>query len=247
MNLKLKEERRVESFDADLHNRLKISSIFNYMQDIASKHADRLGVGFHALKEQKTYWVLSWAKVEITGDLPSYGEPVGMETWPKGKHRLYYMRDFLIRNGSGDMIAIATSAWLLINAETKGLNDLAKMGLDLPFFPDDHAVREYPGKFRFEKEMEQHSERKILYSDIDINGHVNNSRYIEFILDCYSQREHEEHTVKSITIAYKGETRFMDRLAINRSAVKDRPGSDYLQAIREDDGKEIFNCLLEWQ
>lgn len=246
MNLKIETERRVESFDADLHNKLKISSIFNFMQDIAAKHADELGVGYHALKENNIYWVLSWAKVEICGDLPSYGENLKIETWAKGRHKLYYMRDFLLRNAAGEVIIKGTSAWLLLDVETKRLTDLSRLGLELPVFPEERAIKEYPGKFNFSLNESAITNRKVLYSDIDLNKHVNNSRYIEFILDCYNYEEHEKGHVKSVTIAYKGETHFMDELVISRASLSENESSDFIKAIRESDDKEIFNCLIQW-
>ena len=148
MDLKIKTTRRVESFDVDLHNKLKISSIFNYMQDIASFHADSLGVGYKALQENKIFWVLSWARVEIES-LPSYGETLKIKTWAKGKKRLFYMRDFIISDENDQEIIKATTAWLLLDAQTKRITDLIKKNLKLPSFPDEHAIEEYPGKFNF--------------------------------------------------------------------------------------------------
>ncbi len=246
MKLKIETERRVESFDADLHNKLKISSIFNYMQDIAAKHADDLGVGYNILQENQIFWVLSWAKVEIAS-LPSYGDTVKIQTWAKGKNRLYYMRDFIISDNDGKEIIKATSAWLLLDAGTKRMTDLSKIGLELPSFPKDHAIDEYPGKFRFQVNEETNYMRKILYSDIDINKHVNNSRYLEFILDCYNQEEHETKEMKTVTISYKGETHFMDELNISRSPLAEQTNTDLIKAMRIDDSKEIFNCILEWK
>jgi len=246
MNLKISSVRRVESFEADLHNKLKISSIFNYMQDIAAKHADDLGVGYNVLQKNNIFWVLSWAKIEIEKPLPSYGESLTIETWAKGKHRLFYMRDFLLKNSSGEILIKGTSAWLLLDARTRRLTDLNRMGLELPTFPDNHAIEEYPGKFDFALGDARRSERTILYSDIDINKHVNNSRYLEFILDCYDDKEHEKGYVKSLIISYKGETHFMDKLKISRAPLQDREKCDFISAERESDTKEIFSCLIQW-
>lgn len=245
MELKIETVRRVESFDADLHNQLKISSIFNYMQDIASFHADELGVGYKALQENQIFWVLSWAKVEIKS-LPSYGETIKIKTWAKGKERLFYMRDFIFYNDRDEEIIKGTSAWLLLDSKTKRMTDLVKVGLDLPSFPDEHAIDEFPGKFNFLLEEGRDYKRKIFYSDIDINRHVNNSRYLEFILDCYDESEHEKNKIKAVTIAYKGETHFMDELTINRSSLSDKENSDFLRAVRDSDSRDIFNCLIEW-
>ena len=246
MNLQIEATRRVESFDADLHNKLKISSLFNYMQDIASFHAEQLGVGYHTLQENKIFWVLSWAKTEIQS-LPSYGETLKIKTWAKGKHRLFYMRDFVFYNENSEEIIRATSAWLLLNSETKRMTDLSKIGIDLPSFPEEHAIEEYPGKFKFDVGVPSQFDRKIYYSDIDINEHVNNSRYIEFILDCYNQKEHNEKKISSLTIAYKGETHFMDELNIEKSSLSDESSADFIKAVRKEDSKEVFNALINWK
>jgi len=246
MELKIETIRRVESFDADLHNKLKISSVFNYMQDIAAKHADDLGVGYRVLLENQIFWVLSWAKVEVK-KLPSYGESVKIKTWAKGKNRLFYMRDFLIYNDRDEEIIKATSAWLLLDAKTKRMTDLTKIGMELPSFPEEHAIDEYPGKFNFLTNEEKLFRRKVFYSDIDINKHVNNSRYLEFILDCYNQSEHDKKEIKTVTISYKGETHFMDELTISRSSLTEESDSDILKAVRDSDSKDIFSCLINWK
>lgn len=246
MILKIETERRVESFDADLHNKLKISSLFNFMQDIAAQHADNLGVGYNILQKHQIFWVLSWAKVTIEA-LPSYGDRIKIQSWAKGKNRLFYMRDFIISNDRGEEIIRATSAWLLLNAQTKRVTDLEKIGLDLSSCPKEHAIDEYPGKYNFELNNETNYMRKILYSDIDINKHVNNSRYLEYILDCYNQADHESKELKTVTISYKGETHFMDELTISRSKLTEKTNHDFIKAVRNSDSKDIFNCLLEWK
>ena len=246
MKLQIETNRRVESFDADLHNSLKISSLFNYMQDIASLHAEQLGVGYHTLQENKIFWVLSWAKVEISS-LPAYGVKLKIKTWAKGKVRLFYMRDFIFYNEKGEEIIRATTAWLLLNAETKRMTDLARIGIELPSFPDEHAIEEYPQKFNFQTETTSEYNRKIYYSDIDINQHVNNARYIEFILDCYNREEHNEKKISSLTIGYKGETHFMDELKISRGPLSDNQSIDFIKAVRKEDSKDVFNALIQWK
>lgn len=240
MKLQIERIRRVESYDIDLHNNLKISSLFNYMQDAASFHAEELGVGYHTLQEHNIFWVLSWVKVEIV-NLPSYGETVNIKTWAKGKNRLFYMRDFIFYDENGNEIIRATTAWLLLNSETKRISDLNKIGLVLPYFPEENAIDEYPGKFNFETKEEHFFLRKIYYSDIDINQHVNNARYIEIILDCYNKKEHNDKKIHSLTISYKGETHFMDELEIKKSSIVGRDSSDLIKAVRKEDYKEVFN------
>ncbi len=245
MNLQIERFRRIESSDTDFQNKLKISSIFNYMQDDASFHAEELGVGYNLLKKNNIFWILSWAKVEIT-ELPSYGDKIKIKTWAKGKKRLFYMRDFIFYNDKGVEIIRATTAWLILNSETKRISDLTKIGIELPVFPNENAIEEYPGKFNWETHTGVSFLRKIFYSDIDINKHVNNARYIEIILDCYSENEHSRKKIHSLTISYKGETHFMDELDIKKQPLVNDKSSDLLKAVRKEDSKEVFSALIKW-
>ena len=47
---------KVRAYDVDFKNKLKVSSIFNYMQDAASSHADNLNVGYKQLLKEELFW-----------------------------------------------------------------------------------------------------------------------------------------------------------------------------------------------
>ncbi len=127
----LEEEFSIRTNDADFNNRLKVNSIFVFLQDIAAAHADKLQLGYNNLLEKNLGWVLSWVRVEIE-KYPKYAETIKIKTWPKCKYKLYYMRDFLIYDDKENVIIKATTAWLPINIKTKRIADLQSMGVKLP-------------------------------------------------------------------------------------------------------------------
>src|SRR5512140_3295510 len=73
----------VRSYDVDSAGKLRLSSLFNYFQETAGKHATHLGAGYDVLRGLGLFWVLSRAKIRVHR-LPAWGESVRLTTWPKG-------------------------------------------------------------------------------------------------------------------------------------------------------------------
>ncbi len=236
---------KVRAYDVDFKNEIKVSSIFNYMQDTASSHADNLNVGYKHLLKAELFWVLSWVKLEF-GRQPKFEDNFKIRTWPKGRHKLYALRDFLLYNETGDTFCRIASAWLLINANTKRITDLKNLPVVFPYQPDEHALTDLPGKIPAEKTDEIVFNKKISYSDIDINRHVNNAKYIEYILDCYPNDFHQRNRMKSMTVSFISETKFNDEIEIGLNKNSSANGSHYLEGKNKESGKLAFQSLVEW-
>ena len=110
-----RENIRVRHREADRNGRLKLLSWFDFLQEAAANHAARLGVGLNALTERGRLWVLSRLKLEIRRS-PRIGEELTVETYPSGVNRLFFTREFQVFDKSGEVIARASSAWLLLSA-----------------------------------------------------------------------------------------------------------------------------------
>ena len=108
---------RVRCRETDRNGMLKLSSWFDFLQEAAANHAARLGVGLEALSERGLLWVLSRLHLSICR-YPAIGEPGTVETWPNGFRRLFAHRQFRLTGEDGGELAVASSAWLLLSAET---------------------------------------------------------------------------------------------------------------------------------
>ncbi len=234
---------KVRAYDVDSNNRLKLSSVFNYMQDVASAHADNLNVGWKALQNENLFWVLSWVKIEFN-NFPKFEDNIYIKTWPKGKHKLYALRDFILSEGNNKVFGKAASAWLLLNSQTKRINDLNKFLTNIPYSPNEHALNDLPEKINFENLKETTFPKQADYTDIDINEHVNNAKYIEYIQNCYDLDFHTKHRVKSLTMTFNSETKFGDRLEINKNLVDEH--QHYIVALNQQNGRTIFQAIVNW-
>ncbi len=244
MNSHWEEILRIRPYDVDSNNRLKISSFFNYMQDIAAAHADNLNVGWKALQKEGLFWVLSWIKIEVE-NYPKFEDNVLIKTWPKGKHKLYALRDFILSNGKNDIYCKAASAWLLINSKTKRMTDLSNFLANIPYQPNEHAINELPQKISAENSKETVFYKSVDYTDIDLNDHVNNAKYIEYIQNCYTQDFHKRNKIKSLTISFISETKFGGKIELNKNLLGD--SEHYIEAVNQEHGKPVFQARLKWE
>lgn len=239
------ESRFIRAYDIDFQNELKVNAIFNIMQEIASVHADNLRLGFDDLRELNLAWVLSWAKVEICSN-PKFGEPIHIRTWPKEKHKLYSMRDFLLFDEGQNVIAKATTAWLLINTVKKRITDPATLPITIPYQTETHALREYPQKIIAQNEKTIVFSKTFHYTDIDVNSHVNNTRYIELILDCFPPEYYSANRISDITITFSSESFCGDEIAIGKVQSSAEPEGFTIEGIHRKNGQSAFQAVVGW-
>jgi medium-chain acyl-[acyl-carrier-protein] hydrolase len=236
----------VNAYDVDLNNKLKLNTLFNFLQDVASSHADSLSLGFNDLILHDLGWVLSWAKVKIE-KYPEFGETIKIRTWPKCRYKLFSMRDFFIYNSSGNILFRVSTAWLLINVKTKRITDIKNLPQQIYYQPDQYAINEYPEKINSEKGKQFLFNKKIRYSDLDINQHVNNTRYIELVLDCYSSEQHKNNYLKSLMVSFNAESFYDDELEIWFTPIGSKDKADIISGLNKKTSKQVFHARVEWE
>lgn len=245
MNLKWIESFKIRIYDVDFNNKVKLSSIFNFMQEVATNHAAHLNVGLDDLLENGLFWVLSRVKLEIL-QYPTLGEEIKVETWPKGVDKLFALRDFYIYNGDNKVIAKATTAWLIIDSK-KLRPKRPKIFLErIPSFPDEHAIIEVPGKIIESAEKDIVFQKRVRYTDIDINHHMNNVKYVEMALNSFSEDIFKEKHLKSMQVNFLSECKFGDEIKIKKGIPYDTKNYFYLEGINKHTSKKVFEACIEW-
>ena len=209
---------KITSADTDMFLRVKLGGMVNLLIQSAINSAESLGFGFKGLRKQQLYWVLSRMTVEIYHPL-TLNQEVVVETWPKTIEGLLYMRDYIIRDKSQNIIARATSGWLAIDAETKRPKLLD--GIEAEMFvqlKDKHALKESPAKLQATIEGDTFGVQSR-YFDFDLNKHVTSTRYIDWMMDTFTVDFHKNNFPKSFSINFMKETLPGDSLNIIRGSV----------------------------
>lgn len=196
----------IPCYDTDRRAFLKPAAFMDFAQEIAYWAANDLGFGYDTLHVHHTAWVLTRMHIHFEEPL-SWRDNVTLYTWHKGASGLFYLRDFDLRDASGRSRVKATTSWVVIDERTRRMvrpEDLKDL-LD-PDMKVDDAIAEPVQKILLPKgEPEMTGEHTVSYSDLDINGHTNNSRYVVWAMDCLPN-EVTDSPVKDLYINFVKET-----------------------------------------
>jgi acyl-ACP thioesterase len=236
----------VRSFDADCNGRLKLGALFQYYQEAAGNDATRLGVGFEEVHRLGYFWVLSRVLLRVRR-LPSWGDEITLATWPKGHEGLSFVRDFQLSDAEGRELVAATSAWLLLDRARGRPHPADALPVSLPPRGTRHALDESMQKTKPLPLAFASYERKVMVSDLDINAHVNNARYVEWALDAYAPSFLSSHTVRSFQIHYTGEALFGDVVSVSVGTENSGDGRHSVDAEKRGGKGKVFQAMIEWE
>jgi acyl-ACP thioesterase len=80
---------------------------------------------------------------------------------------------------------------------------------------------------------------------VDFYGHINNSKYIDFIMDCFSLSSHRQYSLRSIEVNYIKEAFPGDTLVLYRDTSAVDSNMAYIEGINEADGRVSFKAQIE--
>jgi len=229
------------TYETDFNNRLRISSVLNYMQEVAANNAEDLGFGFKKFTEQGIFWVLSRVHIEMVS-YPVIGEPLIVETWPKSLISPFALRDFLFYNETGETIGKATTAWLIINRESMRPVRPEPVMEGIVRNEIRHAIQTMPDKIVTPETMSHVGTVIPSYSDIDVNQHVNNVKYMEYVLNTYPESALRNRMITGLQINFLQECRFGEPLEILKSGSPES-NTDHFEG-RKSNGNRVFQADL---
>jgi len=245
--LKYEKDYAVHVYETGADGKLNLYSLFDYFQDIASDHAVKLGYGRDDLLKQNHFWVLSRIYAEITS-WPQWGDSIIVTTWPRGTDRLFALRDYEARFPDGRSVANATSSWLIIDRDTRRIqrpdNTLSRYNADLP---RENALSRNAMKL---DPVSDDSQNKTLpgvrVSDLDVNLHTNNVRYIKWVVDSYALDFILHNVPLSVEINYLAESHYNDNISVMVSEDKDSGNVFSHSIIRVSDNTELCRLKICW-
>lgn len=173
---------RVRYSEVDHKGMLTLPAMMNYLQDCSTFQSEDIGVGLSVLKERKRAWLLSYWQVEAHR-FPKLGERITVGTLATGFKGFFGNRNFYIDDENGKRLACANSIWVFIDTETgrpvrPGEEDMSPYGMEEPL------EMEYEGrKIRLPDSVQALDSFPVRKAHIDTNEHVNNSQYIQMVMD----------------------------------------------------------------
>lgn len=177
-------EYNLRTSDFDYRDRIKISSILDLFQEIAGQHALELGCGYDETIKNNEVWLLVRQKLEILGELKP-NTKVKVCTWPRKKDRLYFDRDYLIKDENDNIMVKSSSRWIVCNYLTRRISRAKDIYFNSSNYYEKRVFEKDVDKLQFDAPALEEKGYTYLveHDDLDHNGHMNNIVYAKMMLN----------------------------------------------------------------
>ena len=235
----------IRSYEVDANNQVTIPTLFNLMQEAAGLNVVKLGVSVTDLLEKGYAWVLMRLKLNVY-KLPLRGEKIQVNTYPAGLEKYYLFRDFQLKNSAGEIIAEATSTWLVIDKMRRSMvtiPDFIRNSFHIPegldFYP--RLTHRLPKM----KEIQREIDFQVAWHDLDVNEHTNNAHYIKWILESVPDEYFKRFQLEEIDVLYRSETYWKNQVSSQNTSIDQHTFGHRL--VRKEDNKELAQAQTKWR
>ncbi len=190
--------------DTDARLRLTPFSLVGAMQEAAILQSEEVGRGMAWLSERSQVWMIVQTLLRIDR-LPVWKSRVTISTWPSDIGRLLSRREFVIADDRGEC-ARATTLWAFVDTAARRVTRVPGELAQAYTIVAERAIQgPFPRPPRCQNPICE-DRRPIRRGDIDSNGHVNNLRYLEWMLDCLPGDLPASAGLRELNIRYQKET-----------------------------------------
>ena len=198
------QEYEVTDIAVDCYGRMKPSMILFLAQEVAGRHCNLLSVDYDTLAAKRMFWAVTRHRVQITR-MPVRGETIRIETWPMPTTRVAYPRSVIAYDAQGNECFRAISLWVLMDLDKRSMILPGKSGICVVGTLRGLELDTPNGLVA--KDLRCHQHRSVCFTDLDRNGHMNNTKYLDWISDLLPSQFHENHQPREMTVCYFSESR----------------------------------------
>lgn len=233
----------VNTIVLDHNKRLSLVGLLNFLQDTAWIHAEHLGWGFEDLIAKGTIWVLSRQKLVMT-EWPVWEDKVTIHTWPRRSGAVMALREFEIRcegrSGPDRKIGECSTSWIVLDWNTRKIVKLDRVMFGIPS-REDGVLAIAADRITPRADLSEITRFEVRNSDLDVNGHVNNTRYAQWLTDTLTLDDHAKFAIGEYEVNFLAETGVGDTVAIE-SGPADGDGARPYQGRKTTEDKPAFTA-----
>ena len=223
----------------DASGRLSCADTFRIFQDVASEHAERMGLGGVAMQKKHAFWMTVRTRVHFY-KRPWMMQEVDLSTWPMAPGRMRCDRCYRLCDGE-TLLAEGRTEWCVYDTQlgavrsTEGLFDPETDFHGELLLPAPYA------RFRHDfTEADRACTHVVRASDIDVGRHMNNVAYLRMLMDVFSVAEQEKLRITEMEILFCMPCFEGEELDVLRR----RTDFGYEFGVRRPDGRYAALALL---
>ena len=225
----------------DRYGRLMPSKILFFAQEVAGQHCNLLSVDYDTLAQKRMFWAVIRHRVQVTR-LPQRGETIRVETWPMPTTRVAYPRSVVAYDEAGKECFRSISLWVLMDLDTRSMILPGKSGISV--LGTLRGTELTAPNSLVPKALNTSRSRTVCFTDLDRNGHMNNTRYLDWIDDLLPSPFHCKHTIREFTVCYLSEARGGQELQLHWDFLEENTMQVDAYRSLEDKNERVFSARL---
>ncbi|UQS82427.1 thioesterase [Bombilactobacillus folatiphilus] len=198
----------VPYFDIDMTKNMKLSALFNEILWVSESQLKEVGIDSQHMVAQGIGWVVTKYHLEITR-MPHLNEAISITTEANSYNKFFCYRTFTVQDASGQEIVKLTSNWVMLDIQSRKMMVIKSEIMEQLNCPYSTEIWRFP-----RIDLVEHTDQPIAYPtrffDIDINGHVNNAVYLDWMLDSLGRDFLMAHQLQQLDIKYEQEVQYGD-------------------------------------
>lgn len=219
----------VNDHEINLRNRLKLVDLLRMIQDTASEHASTLGFGYEEMMNSGIFWVLIRQKLKMDY-WPKCGEDLEIQTWTKPISGIFAIREFHF-SLKNTIVGSCSTSWMILDSQKRKPQDLNKVSSK--FTPRTDFELDYQAqKILISKPLESLGITIVNENDLDLNNHVNNVKYSQWVMEKIPIEFQKKYLIKEYEINFLEETYLDEPIEIESN----------LQKIKSDQQEILFKA-----
>ena len=237
----------VRAVELDVRARMGIRPMCDLLQEAASEHAARLGVGFAELSAHGLAWILTGWRIEVARR-PAWREEVVVETWPSTRTERTADRDFLLLSPTEEVLARGTSAWMILDLARRRPVRLPGTLRDLALPEVPRALERGRGRPAWPGGSATAVEVAARRADLDANDHVRNTAYLDWLGEGIPEPLFSRAELRALEVSFRAEARAGARVVVE-TVEEEKPGRVALhqRVVEVSTGKELVLARSEWR
>ena len=205
---------RLRNKDVNLHRCLRTSVLFELMQEASIRHTEQLGMGREMTLDRGLLWMVTLQRAEIAR-MPEYDERITLESWPGDTMHLLFPRYYRVLDEGGNTLISASALWALVDQQTRRMVFPDRYGVVIEGITTGSEIA-LPAPPR-RAQGEAASGFTVPFSYVDLNGHMNNTRYFDLAEDLIPAAA-EGRSLCEIAIEYANEAKLADEIRVTLQA-----------------------------
>ena len=234
---------KIKFCDVDFKDEIKLSALLSYLEEVSCSSADELGFGYEYIKGRNSAFFVTNYYLESIQQI-TLADMIEVKTWPTPPSSVIFGREYKISTQGKGLQLNATSRWCLLDMQTGKI--LPAKTIDNQDYSTYNSTKLFP-EMRWKIPTFELEEGKLKFvitianSEYDHNMHVNNTRYADYCLNCFSIAELTGWSLKNLSLTYAKQCKEGDKLYFYRKRAED--GGFLVQGVNGDK-ETVVQALL---